>query len=35
MTLAVGLQDTKANAYDLRKMIPKKLPSGRTVAIFQ
>jgi cytochrome c peroxidase len=33
--LRVGLQDPKANAQDLRKIIPKKLPSGRPVANFQ
>lgn len=33
--LRTGLQDPKANAHDLRKLIPKKLPSGRPVANFQ
>lgn len=33
--LRVGLQDPKANPRDLRKIIPKKLPSGRPVAVFQ
>jgi cytochrome c peroxidase len=33
--LRVGLQDPKANERDLRKLIPKKLPSGRPVANFQ
>ena len=33
--LRVGLQDPKANAHDLRQLIPRQLPSGRPVAIFQ
>ncbi|HEU4596876.1 MAG TPA: hypothetical protein VFS10_17195 [Pyrinomonadaceae bacterium] len=33
--LRTGLQDPKANAQELRKLIPKKLPSGRPLANFQ
>jgi cytochrome c peroxidase len=30
-----GLLDPKANAHDLRKLIPARLPSGRVVHVFQ
>ena len=30
-----GLLDPKANAHDLRKLIPTRLPSGRAVHVFQ
>jgi len=30
-----GLLDPKANAHDLRKLIPARLPSGRPVHVFQ
>lgn len=30
-----GLLDPKANAHDLRKLIPARLPSGRAVHVFQ
>jgi len=33
--LRTGLQDPKANAQELRKLIPKSLPSGRPLANFQ
>jgi len=33
--LRTGLQDPKANARDLRKLIPRRLPSGRPLAEFQ
>ncbi len=33
--LRVGLQDPKANAHNLRRLIPRRLPSGRPGANFQ
>lgn len=33
--LRTGLLDPKANAHDLRKMIPARVPSGRAVHVFQ
>ena len=33
--LRTGLLDPKANAHDLRKLIPARLPSGRPVHVFQ
>jgi cytochrome c peroxidase len=33
--LRTGLQDSQATPQNLRKQIPKRLPSGRPVAIFQ
>lgn len=33
--LRVGLLDSRANPHDLRELIPRQLPSGRPVAIFQ
>ncbi|MGH9908757.1 MAG: hypothetical protein ACRD8U_24630 [Pyrinomonadaceae bacterium] len=33
--LRTGLLDPKANAHDLRKLIPAQLPSGRTIHVFQ
>ena len=33
--LRTGLLDPKANAHDLRKLIPAKVPSGRPIHVFQ
>jgi len=33
--LRTGLLDPKANAHDLRKLIPAQLPSGRPLHVFQ
>ena len=33
--LRTGLLDPKANAHELRKLIPARVPSGRTVHVFQ
>ena len=33
--LRTGLLDPKANAHELRKLVPAKVPSGRTVHVFQ
>ena len=33
--LRTGLLDAKANAHDLRKLIPARVPSGRPVHVFQ
>jgi cytochrome c peroxidase len=33
--LRTGLLDPKANAHDLRKLIPARVPSGRSVHVFQ
>jgi cytochrome c peroxidase len=33
--LRTGLLDPKANAHDLRKLIPSRVPSGRPVHVFQ
>jgi hypothetical protein len=30
-----GLLDPKANAHDLRKLVPTRLPSGRPIHLFQ
>ncbi len=33
--LRTGLLDPKANAHDLRKLIPARVPSGRSIHVFQ
>ena len=33
--LRTGLLDPKANAHDLRKLIPARVPSGRPIHVFQ
>jgi cytochrome c peroxidase len=33
--LRIGLLDPKANAHDLRKLIPARVPSGRLIHVFQ
>ena len=33
--LRIGLLDPKANTHDLRKLIPARLPSGRSIHVFQ
>src|SRR5688500_12847340 len=33
--LSTGLLDSKANAHDLRKLIPTRVPSGRPIHVFQ
>ena len=33
--LSTGLLDPKANAHDLRKLIPARVPSGRSIHVFQ
>jgi cytochrome c peroxidase len=33
--LRTGLLDPKANAHDLRKLLPARVPSGRTMHVFQ
>jgi hypothetical protein len=33
--LRSGLLDPKANAHDLRKLIPARVPSGRAIHVFE
>jgi cytochrome c peroxidase len=33
--LRIGLLDPKANTHDLRKLIPARVPSGRSIHVFQ